>query len=122
MGERIFSYRNFSTMAYALMPLPAVIFPIGPFIFLVRGKEPAPPEIVAILVAIGLTGLYFTVKHLLVWANERIVLSDSEIVWYDKLGRERVRSPVGGITKGSLAGNVAFTVGVNGHRFRRTGG
>ena len=96
------------------MSLPAVLFPIPALTFLSRGTAPTPIEVVAVLSAIGLVGLYFTVKHLLLWANERIVLSDEEIVWYDWLNRERVRSPIGGITPGSLRGNVAFTVGVNG--------
>jgi len=114
VGQRVFSYRNFSTLGYGLMSLPVVLFPIGPLIMFSRDKEPVPIEITAFLVAIGVVGLLFTIKHLMTWANERILLSDSEIAWYDWLGRLKVRAPIGGITPGSLKGGMAFTVGVDG--------
>ncbi|MFI5387303.1 MAG: hypothetical protein ACHQ50_14425 [Fimbriimonadales bacterium] len=121
MAPRVFGYRNFSTLSYALMSVPAALFPIGPLVFAFDPKHPAPIEVVVVLLAIGFLGFYFTIKHLLTWSNERILLSDQEIVWYDAFGRVRVRSPMSTIPPGSLTAGTPFRISVGGVRSNQRG-
>ncbi len=97
----------------AMSCLIPAIWALLAFSFVTRGGG-IDPGFITLIAVLGGAALLCCLLYVLAWANERIELTDQEILWFDRLGRVRVRSPIGGIVPNSLEGSQPSTVGMNG--------